>query len=118
MFIKRALKVFVIAIVVFAFASVAYAYAAANTVGDSQGGDGSGDISGYTADNITYTLDPSDPADITGVEFTLDAIAATVYASLDSGALVACTSSDGIIWSCPVTGTAASAASLRVIAAQ
>ena len=71
MFIKRSIKVFVIAIVAFAFASVATAYAAANTVPASKAGDGSGAISGYTVSAIHYNLN-STPTTIDSVTFTLN----------------------------------------------
>ena len=71
MFIKRSIKVFVIAIVAFAFASVATAYAAANTVPVSMAGDGSGAISGYTVSAIHYVLN-STPTTIDSVTFTLN----------------------------------------------
>lgn len=71
MFIKRSIKVFVIAIVAFAFASVATAYAAANTVPASKAGDGSGAISGYTVSAIHYVLN-STPTTIDSVTFTLN----------------------------------------------
>jgi len=71
MFIKRSIKVFVIAIVAFAFASVATAYAAANIVPDSKAGDGSGVISGYTVSAIHYNLN-STPTTIDTVTFNLN----------------------------------------------
>jgi hypothetical protein len=71
MFIKRSIKVFVIAIVAFAFASVSTAFAAQNTVPDSKAGDGNKAISGYTVSNIHYNL-ASPPTTINSVEFTLD----------------------------------------------
>jgi hypothetical protein len=72
MFIKRSVKVFVIAIVAFAFASVATAYAAANTVPASKAGDGSGAISGYTVSAIHYVLNGTTPSTIDSVTFTLN----------------------------------------------
>ncbi len=49
----------------------AYGFAAANTVPDSGAGDGSGNITGYTISNISYTLDNSDPTKINSVTFNL-----------------------------------------------
>jgi hypothetical protein len=72
MFIKRVLKVFLIAIVVFAFATGASAYAAANTVLTSKAGDGSGAISGYTVTAVHYNLNATNPQNIDSVTFTLD----------------------------------------------
>jgi hypothetical protein len=103
MFIKRSIKVFVIAIVAFAFASVATAYAAANTVPVSMAGDGSGAISGYTVSAIHYVLN-STPTTIDSVTFTLNsapvagstiriklvAAGSTWYTCTNAGAAVTC----------------------------
>jgi hypothetical protein len=56
MFIKRSIKVFIIAIAAFAFASVGTAFAAANTVDASKAGDGNAAISGYDVSSIHYNL--------------------------------------------------------------
>jgi hypothetical protein len=49
-----------------AFAAVAYGFAAANTVGPSNAGDGSGAVSGGEITNIHYIITTNQ---ITGVEF-------------------------------------------------
>jgi hypothetical protein len=72
MFTKRALRIFIILIVVFAFATVAYASAAANTVNPSKAGDGSGAVSGYTLSAIHYNLNGTNPGTIDSVTFTLN----------------------------------------------
>ena len=69
---KRALRIFLIVIVVFAFATVAYASAAANTVNPSKAGDGSGAVSGYTVSAVHYNLNATNPANIDSVTFTLN----------------------------------------------
>ncbi len=103
MFIKRSIKVFVIAIVAFAFASVATAYAATNTVPTSKAGDGHGGISGYTVTDIHYNL-ASPPTAITSVTFKLDSapvagstitiklvsVGGTWYSCTNAGANVTC----------------------------
>jgi hypothetical protein len=103
LFIKRSIKVLVIAIVAFAFAAVATAYAAANTVPASKAGDGSGAITGYTVSAIHYVL-ASPPTTINSVTFTLDsapvagsliriklvAAGSTWYTCTNAGASVTC----------------------------
>lgn len=113
---RRAALVALLALIV---SVSAYAFTASNTVPVSAAGEGSGTISGFTASAIHYTLDAANPANITGVSFTLapaPAAGATVRAALNSGAYVNCTSSSGT-WSCPVTGTVLAATSLKVVAA-
>ena len=70
MFIKRIIKVLLIAVVAFSFASVATAYAAANTVPASNAGDGSGAITGYVISTIHYNLNAINPELIDSVTFT------------------------------------------------
>jgi len=72
MFSKRALRIFLIVIVVFAFATVAYASAAANSVLTSKAGDGSGAVSGYNVTLIHYNLNSTNPGNIDSVTFTLN----------------------------------------------
>ena len=52
-------------------ASGAYAFTASNTVPGTQVGAGSGTISGYTATNVQYTLDPTTPTNVNAVAFTI-----------------------------------------------
>jgi hypothetical protein len=121
MFLTRAFKVLVIALVAFVFAGVATAFAAANTVPDSYAGDGSGTISGYTVSNIQYHLNATDPASIDSVSFTLSASAGTVKIKLVAAGSTwyDCTNTSGNNWSCTTTGaTVLSADQLRVIATQ
>lgn len=103
---------------------VAYGFAAANTVGDSSAGDGTGTVSGYTISAISYTLDSTDPTDIDGVSFTLTGANApgTVYIQMDSSpGWFSCTMS-GTTASCDTTSVSVPVGStfteLRVVAAQ
>jgi hypothetical protein len=127
MFMKRALKVLIIGIIVFALATVTYAFAAANTVNNSNAGDGSGTISGYNITAIAYTLDGSNPANITKLTFTLTPIgggsdASVVWVSLTGATpYTSCTVSGTTatcLWSGAGEPTVLSATSLRVIATQ
>ncbi len=121
MFLKRAIKIFAIAIAAFVFASVATAFAAANTVPSSSAGDGSGTVSGYTVSNIQYTLNGTNPANIDSVSFTLSAVAGTVKIKLVAAGSTwySCTNPSGNNWSCTTTGaTVLSADELRVVATQ
>lgn len=51
--------------------STAYGFAASNTVPNTNAGDGSGTISGYTASNVVYVLETADPTKLDTVTFTL-----------------------------------------------
>ena len=120
MFIKRSIKVFLIAIVVFSFATVAYASAAANTVPASNAGDGSGAISGYTVTAVHYNMNTTNPSTIDSVTFTLNS--APVAGSAIKIKLVAagstwytCTNVTTAV-TCPTTGAAVTPAdSLEVV---
>lgn len=50
----------------------AYAYAAANVVPETGAGDGANVISGYTINNVHYTLDGTDPSLIASVSFDIN----------------------------------------------
>jgi Tfp pilus assembly protein PilV len=125
MFIKRSIKVFVIAIVAFAFASVGTAFAAQNTVDASKAGDGNAAISGYTVTGIHYTLN-ADPTKLETVSFDLGAVATDVHAGLGTGSspftytYYSCSNTSGTIWSCSIAGarTVLEVMSLRVIATE
>lgn len=121
MFYSRISKTFLVTIVVLVFATAAYAFAASNTFSDptNSAGDGADTISGYTISNVEYTLDTSNPANVTQVEFDLDAAATDVKVSLSGEALQSCTNTSGFHWQCAISGvTAAAADNLRVAAAQ
>jgi hypothetical protein len=123
MFSKRALRIFIIFIVVFAFATVAYASAAANNVPTSKAGDGSAAVSGYTVSAVHYNLNAANPTTIDSVTFTLDT------APVAGGTLKIMLVSGGSTWysctnvttavTCNTTGAPVSTAnSLEVVAAQ
>lgn len=104
-------------------ASGAYAFTASNTVPGTQVGAGSGTISGYTATNVQYTLDPTTPTNVNVVAFTIAPVTTSaVKVQLASGgSWYSCTNTAGAV-SCatttPVQATAAAATQLTVVAAQ
>ena len=121
MFRTRMLRSFIIIVVALMFASTAYALAAANTFSDATNtaGDGSDVISGYVVSNVQYTLDTNNPANVTQVEFDLDAPASTTSVSLSGEALQSCAPAGANHWTCAIAGVTATAANnLRVAAAQ
>jgi hypothetical protein len=102
--------------------SSAFAFANSNTVPASSAGSGSGTISGYSATNVSYTLDASNPQNIDAVTFTISpTTTATVKVQLSSGgAWYSCSDTAGSV-SCATTSpqaTAAAATQLTVVAAQ
>jgi hypothetical protein len=110
-------------------ATATYAYTDTNTVPVSAAGNGSGVISGYTATNITYTLNATDPTLITKVTFGLTAptganapASTNVKAKLVSTGTTynSCSLVSGTTWDCTLgSGVAVTAAnSLTIIAAQ
>jgi hypothetical protein len=110
------------AIIALAFASAAYAFTAANTVPGTNAGSGSGAISGYTASNVTYTLNSSNPQNLDQVAFTISpTTTATVKVQLVSGgSWYSCSNSGGSV-TCATTSPQATAAAvnqLTVVAAQ
>jgi hypothetical protein len=125
LFLSRAFKVFLIAIVVFAFATVTYAYAAANVVPASKAGDGSGTISGYTVvlASVHYNLNASNPQNIDSVTFTTTTAitsGSTVRIKLVAAGSTwyTCTVAGGTNVACTTTGaTVLAADSLRVVIA-
>jgi hypothetical protein len=103
-------------------ASSAYAFTASNTVPASSSGSGSGAITGYTATNVSYTLNSSNPQNIDAVTFTISpTTTSTVKIQLASGgSWYSCTNSSGSV-SCATTSpqaTAAAATQLTVVATQ
>jgi hypothetical protein len=105
-FLSRALKLFLIAILVCVFAVAAYAYAAANIVPSGKAGLGSGAISAYSivATSIQFSLNAGNPQSIDSVTFMLNAspsasstvkiklvdAGSTWYTCTHSGAQVTC----------------------------
>ena len=120
MFNSRTFRSIVILIVALIFASTAYALAASNTFTDAgKAGDGTSAITGFTINAVSYNLQASDPTYVKSVDLTFDTAPGEVQASID-GTFGTC-SGAGTAWNCSFaddTVTAASAASLRVIAAE
>ena len=103
-------------------ASSAYAFTSSNTVPATNAGSGSGAISGYTASNISYALDATNPQNIDSVTFTISpTTTSTVKVQLASGgSWYSCTNTAGSV-SCTTTSpqaTAAAATQLTVVATQ
>lgn len=120
---RRRRKRFVLAALVSGVvASSAYAYTASNTVPASSAGAGSGAISGYTATNVSYTLNTSNPQNIDAVTFTIaPTTTTTVKVQLvGGGSWYSCSNSGGSV-TCATTSpqaTAATANQLTVVATQ
>lgn len=107
-------------------ATATWVLTAGNVVPVSRAGDGSATISGYTASNVHYKLNATDPGSIDSLTFTLDATpvaGSTVRIQLQStgGAWYACTWI-GADATCDTTvGTQATVAAsdrLRVVVSQ
>lgn len=120
------LRMVTLLVLAFVLSGIAYGFAAANTVGVSGAGDGQNTISGYAISNVKYTLDSSNPVNLSAVTFDVTpgagaGAATSVYVKLVSTgtSYTACTNNGGGNWTCNVSGvTAAAANELRVIAAQ
>ena len=121
MFVAQLLRPRLIAIVALALviAGGAYGFAASNSVGASNAGTGSATISGYNAQDISYTYTTDDPPQISDVNFNLYAgsgtttpvTAATVQTQIYNtastptaiSALDDCTSGGGGAWTCALS---------------
>jgi hypothetical protein len=119
---KRKRRIAIVALLAFVLGTTAFAYAASLTFNGGadagRAGTGSGTISGYDVNNIHYTLNSADPAQITGVQFALTPdTATTVRAKITGMAAWADCTDGGTSWSCPVAGDALAAVSLQVAAA-
>jgi hypothetical protein len=119
---RRQRRFWTVAVLAGVFASAAYAFTAANTVPATNAGSGSGAISGYTATNVTYTLNATNPQNLDQVAFTISpSTTATVKVQLVSGgSWYSCSNSSGSV-TCATTSpqaTAAAANQLTVVAAQ
>jgi hypothetical protein len=97
-----------------------YAFTATNTVPASYAGSGSGSISGYTVSNVQYQLDATNPANIDGVTFTLNASATVAKAKVVAAATTYtnCTIAGGVNVTCDLSPNVAVTAAdqLSVIA--
>lgn len=123
-FKMRYLAVIILALVL---SATAYAFAAANVVPESGAGDGSGVISGYTVQNVTYALVAATPDKINTVTFNIAptsgaAVPAQVKIKLDASSTTwyNCTVGTSPSWSCAISGgvNTVDADELRVVAAQ
>ncbi|MCJ7513039.1 MAG: hypothetical protein MUO23_08725 [Anaerolineales bacterium] len=107
-------------VMVLILSAAVYAFAAASTVpATTYARDGSGTISGFTITNVSYTLHPADPANVSATTFNIAPTSASdVHISLDNSAnWTSCTNSSGSV-SCSLSGvTAAGATMLRIVAA-
>jgi hypothetical protein len=72
----QVLRVVAIALCTLVAGSVGYAYASSNSGLNGAGGDGAGSISGYSIDNVSYSLSTDDPTRLDAVSFEIDAGAA------------------------------------------
>lgn len=117
---------FVAVVVTLIFVVSGQAFAAQNVVPTSAAGDGDADISGYTISNVKYTLDTTNPANLSKVAFSIaptagGAVPTTVRAKVVSSSTTyaTCAVTTGTNWECALSGaTAAAADELRVIASQ
>lgn len=116
----------VAALLAFIVATSSFAFAAANTVGASSAGIGTGTVGGYTASAISWTL-AADPSNIASVKFTLNATATDVRARAKQGSTplgtgtgwATCTVVTGNTFTCTLPGTVStlSADTLEIAAA-
>ncbi len=128
MFNPRKRLMFVVAFaLVLSLMITGYAFAAANTVPDSNLGDGSKDISGYVITGVHYTLNASNPKNLDSVGFTITPgiiTGGTVKVRLvaTTGSWFNCDTSGGTAITCALTGgggvTALAANELTVVSGQ
>ena len=123
MTIKRSALPFIVVTLV---ATATFALTAANSVPATNAGQGAGSIVGYSFSSTpTYTLDASNPRLITLVGFTVNAppaSATTIRAQVSPGGFVGCTLASSTAttstWSCPLSVSVSTGATLRVAGAQ
>jgi hypothetical protein len=94
---KKSMKTLILVIVIIAISGFTFAFAAANTVGNTKAGEGSGTVTGYAVSSVVYTLNATTPGNIDSVAFTLDTAAALVKIRL--------VSSTGPWYTCSAGGT-------------
>lgn len=112
---KYVFAVFVLAAIGLAF----YAFAASVAVPQTNAGDGSNVVQGYTVTGVTYTIDSAvSPTAVTRVTFNVGASAKKVKAQLITGGTwFTCVSAGGTSWYCNLSGVSASAITgLEVVA--
>jgi hypothetical protein len=114
MFNRRVYKFLAIVAALLIFSTIAYAFAAGITVPDSNAGYGDGTVNGYTVSAIDYTLN-ADPTNLDSVDITLNTAADEVQVRANGGAWTPCTGGPST-WTCGLSITVESAASLEVVA--
>lgn len=109
-------------IVVLSLASMAYAVAAANVVGETGAGQGTGTISGYTVTNVTYTLNSTDPSVLDAVDFDIAATAGAgapvqveIKVDASTSTWYSCTAGVAPAWSCNTTSPAINVADMDAL---
>lgn len=98
----------------------AYAFTASNTVPNSQAGDGTSTVSGYTVTAVAYGLNGSTPTDIDSVSFTISPAAAGTVKAKMNGTWYNCANAAGSI-TCATTApqlTVSPLSSLEALAVQ
>lgn len=113
------------ALLAFVVATASFAFANSNTVEGSNAGLGDGTVSGYDVDNVSWTLDTTNPAVISSFTFDLDPVTASqVRVALDQGSGYSwlpagnCNNSSGTVTCTPtVTVDTEDLVGLRVAAA-
>jgi hypothetical protein len=98
-FVTRPRTILAVAFLAVVLAAGAYAFTASNTVPGSNAGSGSGAVSGYTATNLTYTLDGTDPSTIDTLTFTIAPTTTSVVKvkAGTTGSWKTCSNSSGTI---------------------
>ena len=111
-------KALLVGITILVLAGATYAFAAANTVPNTQAGDGSGTITGYDIIDVVYNLNTTNPSLLDSVDFNVQDPAVTVKIQLiTAGAWYDCTNTSTTIWNCVTTGvTVSGITQLRVVA--
>jgi hypothetical protein len=96
-----------VAILVAILAAGAYAFTASNTIPASSAGSGSGAVSGYTASNIAYTLNATDPttADEITFDLTPTSTSAVKVKYTNAGSWTTCTNDGSGGITCDYTGS-------------
>lgn len=122
---KRKRFAFVLTAIVAAIVATS-AFAFTNTIGGVAPpnlGSGSGAINGYTASNIAYNLNATDPSNVDSIQFNLASATATTSVRIQAvsgGSWYACNAPSGappMLVVCPTAGlTSAAADNLTIVA--
>lgn len=67
----RKRRLAIAALLAFVVGTASFAFAASNTVGDSKAGIGTGVVSGYTIESVSWDLNDTNPANVDDVTFSL-----------------------------------------------